>query len=211
MNKHIILILFLIFPALWVLNNLNLNSIAEGENIERLKTQMLSTSENKQKMPLTLSNNNATEEVDLSDNETQFLWKVTDTEIDQDNPLPAEVAVASIQADMEQFQNLLPGQKVALYIPQEQGHYLGTVKENYQQFQNQVSISSGSIDSDSPFASFTVNKGPELTVIMVSTAKSVYQVEINNSTGHGTVVDDKALDHFRQSDDTILPPPEGIS
>ena len=109
------------------------------------------------------------------------------------------------------FDNLVEGQKVALFIPQTGQEYTGTIEQSHQQFGGQVKVSSGSIEGGDQFSSFTVTKGIQSTLVMVATNEGIYQVEIDNKTGNGTVIDDQALDHFRKEDDTLITPPEGIS
>lgn len=125
--------------------------------------------------------------------------------------LPNEVEVTHIQVQANAFEKLKPGEKLTLFIPQENQNYIGTVQENHTQFGGQVQVSKGSIDDGHPFSSFSVTKGSELTLVMVSTGEKVYQIEINNKTGEGTVIDDQALDFFRQHDDGEITPPEGLS
>jgi hypothetical protein len=125
--------------------------------------------------------------------------------------LPAEVQVEHIQIQPNDFDDLSNGQKIAIYIPQEQQDYIGTVEQNHQQFDGQVQVSTGSINNGQQFSSFTVTKGSDLTLVMVATGEKIYQIEINNKTGAGTVIDDQSLDHFRKHDDSRATPPEGIS
>ena len=125
--------------------------------------------------------------------------------------LPAEILVEHIQTQPNDFDHLTQGKKLSIYIPQEQQDYSGTVNKSHQQFGGQVQVATGSIDDGQPFSSFTVTKGPELTLVMVATGEKVYQVEINNKTGAGTVIDDQSLDYFRKHDDGQATPPEGIS
>lgn len=122
-----------------------------------------------------------------------------------------EVAVEYIKIEPNTFDHLQNGEKLTIHIPQEQQDYVGTVEKSYEQFGGQVKVSTGSIENGQQFSSFTVTKGPELTLVMVATGEKIYQVEINNKTGIGTVIDDQALDVFRQHDDGQATPPEGIS
>ena len=139
------------------------------------------------------------------------LWKTANNSPELTQDLPAEILVAHIQAEPDAFDNLDVGQKVDLYIPQESQAYTGIVKENFKQFNGQVNVSSGSIENGDQFSSFTVTKGLETTIVMVATNQGIYQVEINNKTGAGTVIDDQSLNYFRKHDDTQTTPPEGIS
>jgi len=125
--------------------------------------------------------------------------------------LPDEILVEHIQTKVDEYNHLKKGDKLSIYIPQEQQDYMGTVEKNYQQFDGLVKVSTGPIDAGKQFSSFTVTKGPELTLIMVATGDSIYQIEIDNKTGAGTVINDKALDFFRKDDDAIVTPSEGMS
>ncbi len=129
----------------------------------------------------------------------------------QEQLLPEEILVEHIQTQANDFNHLTQGHKLTIYIPQEQQDYSGTIEKNHQQFGGKVQVASGSIDDGQPFSSFTVTKGPELTLVMVATGEKIYQVEIDNKTGAGTVIDDQALDYFRKHDDGQETPPEGIS
>ncbi len=139
------------------------------------------------------------------------LWQPANLYSPSTQELPAEIEVRHIQARVDIFDNLTEGKKISLFIPQEQHEFIGVVEQSYRQFGGRVQVSSGSIKEGDQFSSFTVTKGPETTLVMVATGESVYQVEINNQTGSGTVIDDRALDIFRTQDDTQLTPPEGIS
>ncbi len=139
------------------------------------------------------------------------LWQLADSIPKSSQTLAAEIPVEHITVSADAFSHLTVGQKVSLYIPQENKDYIGTVTENYQQFKGKVKISSGEIDNGSQFSSFTVTQGSESTLVMIATNESVYQVEIDNSTGNGTVIDDRALDYYRKHDDSLHTPPEGIS
>ncbi len=131
--------------------------------------------------------------------------------LDRKQKLPDEIPVEQIQTQPNAFDHLSNGQKLAFFIPQEQQDYIGTVEKYHTQFNGQVQVSTGSIDDGRRFSSFTVTKGPELTLVMVATGEKVYQIEINNKTGTGTVIDDQSLDYFRKHNDGRTPPPEGIS
>jgi hypothetical protein len=125
--------------------------------------------------------------------------------------LPDEVLVEHIQLSVNEFDELENGDHFSIFIPQEQQDFNGVVDKNYQQFDGQITISTGTLDNDRSLSSFTVTKGPELTLIMLATGDKIYQIEIDNKTGIGTVIDDQALDFFRKHDDTVGTPPEGIS
>lgn len=126
-------------------------------------------------------------------------------------PLPDEILVEHIQLKPNAYENLKNGERLSIFIPQEQQDYTGTVEKSYQQFDGQIKVSTGPIDNGKQFSSFTVTKGPELTLIMVATGDSIYQIEIDNKTGVGTVINDQALDFFRKDDDAIVAPTEDIS
>ncbi len=144
-------------------------------------------------------------------NQPSQLWQAANSVPAHKQSLDAEVAVEYIQSSPELFKQLHVGERVALYIPQENRDYIGTVNESYEQFQGKIKVSSGPIENSSEFSSFTVTKGDETTLVMVATDEGIFQVEIDNETGNGTVIDDRSLDFYRKHDDSLSPPPEGIS
>jgi hypothetical protein len=127
------------------------------------------------------------------------------------DPLADNIEVASIQAEPSQLARLSEGQSVSFFIPQNQRQYQGVVESHYQQFDGKVSVSKGRLLEGDELSSFMVTRGPDTTVVMVATDDGVYQIEIDNSTGQGTVIDDRALDYFRKHNDSILTPQEGLS
>ena len=147
----------------------------------------------------------------ISEQPVNHLWQPASTSDERRQSLPEEIFVEHIQVTPNAFDKLSEGQKVALFIPQESHEYIGTIEQSHQQFGGQVKVSSGSIENGDQLSSFTVTKGPESTLVMIATDDAIYQVEINNKTGNGTVIDDRSLDHFRKKDDSQMTPPEGIS
>lgn len=148
---------------------------------------------------------------DIDDFGSVRQWQSVSNNTKLTQNLPDEIEVSHIQTQANAFDQLKNGEKLTLYIPQEDQSYIGTVEKNHQQFDGLVQVSSGSIDDGQPFSSFTVTKGSELTLVMVATGEKVYQIEIDNKTGAGTVIDDQSLDHLRKHDDGQVTPPEGIS
>lgn len=159
----------------------------------------------KQQTPILIS------EQTRSEHTVKQLWQTASKSEVPIQSLPEEILVEPIQVSPHAFDNLVEGQKVALFIPQTGQEYTGTIEQNHQQFGGQVSVSSGSIEGGDQFSSFTVSKGTQSTLVMIATNEGIYQVEIDNKTGIGTVIDDKELDHFRKEDDTLTTPPEGVS
>ena len=147
----------------------------------------------------------------LTAKQQKTLWQASQASPSNEDSLPAEIQVEYIQAKPEALTHLSEGQKVSFFIPQEQAEYTGTIEKSYSQFNDKVTVSSGSIEGADELSSFTVTRGPESTLIMVATENSIYQVEIDNRTGQGTVIDDRSLDYFRKHDDSQLTPPEGLS
>ncbi len=147
----------------------------------------------------------------ITANSQKTLWQASQTYPSYQDTLPDEIQVEYIQANPEALKHLSEGQKVSFFIPQEQTEYAGTIEKSYSQFNDKVTVSSGSIEGADKLSSFTVTRGPESTLIMVATENSIYQVEIDNKTGQGTVIDDRSLDYFRKHDDSQLTPPEGLS
>ncbi len=142
------------------------------------------------------------------------LWRAAPPQsqsADAVDPLADKIEVAHIQAQSAQLAQLAEGQRVSFFIPQNQKEYQGVVESHYRQFDGKVSVSKGRLDAGDELTSFMVTKGPDTTLVMVATDDGVYQIEIDNQSGLGTVIDDRALDYFRKHDDSILTPPEGLS
>ena len=125
--------------------------------------------------------------------------------------IPDNLNVEYIKTNQPGSMNLSEGQQVALVIPQENKSFIGIVDESTRAYGGKINISSGSIENGDENASFSITEGENTTFITVATGESIYQVEINKKTGIGTVLDDRELDQYRQNEDGILPPPEGIS
>ncbi len=182
----------------------------ESNKKEYASTQ-LAESKTKRSAPI-LAQVATSEAIDSPQNNlVKSLWQQSKTRPETEQSLAEEISIEHIKVAAEAFNNLTVGQQVSLYIPQENKDYLGTVTENYQQFEGKVEISSGELVNASQFSSFTVTQGAESTLVMIATNESIYQVEINNASGYGTVIDDRELDHYRQHDDSLHTPPEGIS
>jgi len=152
-------------------------------------------------------------QVARSKTQTDQLWQnVADpAQLQHKDPLDSVIELAYIQADPDRLANLTEGQRVNFEIPQTQKTYQGVVESYYQQFDGKVKVAKGKITGGDAFSSFSITSGPETTLVMVATEDSIYQIEIDNRTGYGTVIDDRALDYFRKQDDAQLTPPEGLS
>ncbi len=148
-----------------------------------------------------------------SDIKIKRLWKkaVNPSEFKKKDPMDTDIEMAYIQAEPDRLANLVEGQTVQFEIPQTQKTYQGVVESQYKQFDGKVSVSKGRLEDGDELTSFMLTRGPDTTVVMVVTDDGVYQIEIDNQTGQGTVIDDRALDAFRQHNDSILTPPEGLS
>jgi len=125
--------------------------------------------------------------------------------------LPDDLRVEYIKVAENSTMTFSEGQKVSFFIPQENSSYFGKINESTFAFGGNVKISSGDIENGNELASFSITEGKNTTFVVIATGKSIYQVEIDNSTGIGVVLDDRELDLYRQHDDAILPPPEGVS
>ncbi|WP_198246742.1 hypothetical protein [methane-oxidizing endosymbiont of Gigantopelta aegis] len=152
-------------------------------------------------------------QVARSKTQTNQLWQnVADpAQLQYKDSLDSVIELAYIQTDPDRLANLTEGQTVNFEIPQTQKTYQGVVESHYQQFDGKVNVAKGKITGGDAFSSFSITSGPETTLVMVATEDSVYQIEIDNRTGYGTVIDDRALDYFRKQDDAQLTPPEGLS
>lgn len=167
-----------------------------------------------EKVPITPGQtNNFPKQVVRSKTQINKLWQnVADpAQNPHKDPLDSVIELAYIQAEPLKLANLTEGQTVNFEIPQTQKSYQGLVESNYQQFDGKVKVVKGKITGGDALSSFSITSGPETTLVMVATEDSVYQIEIDNRTGYGTVIDDRALDYFRKQDDAQLTPPEGLS
>ncbi len=125
--------------------------------------------------------------------------------------IPDNLNVEYIKVNKPGTMKLSEGQQVALLIPQENRTYTGIIEESTRAYGDEITISSGAIKNGDENASFSITEGENTTFITVATGESIYQVEINNRTGVGVVLNDRELNQYRQNEDGILPPPEGIS
>jgi|GEM_PF-4334821 len=143
---------------------------------------------------------------EFSRKEPRKLWKSIPQ---QEKPasLPDNVEVEFIQMPVGALQNLQVGEKVDLLIPQKGHPYVGTVKKISSRFSDgNVKVSSGPLDNGQDFSSFSIVEGDKITLVTVATGAEIYQVEIDNKTGVGTVLDDRELQQFRQGNDNLSPP-----
>ncbi len=120
--------------------------------------------------------------------------------------IPAGVEVAFIDGNGLAVDGLTQGARIDFPIPQESHVYSGVVSETHSRFGGKVRVATGTLDSELPFAKFSIVDDGDLALVMVATGESVYQIEIDRRTGIGTVLDDRQLDRFRQVDDGLLPP-----
>ena len=125
--------------------------------------------------------------------------------------IPDNLYVEYIKTNQPGDLNIAEGQQVSLLIPQENKSFIGVIDESTRAYGGEITISSGTIENGDENASFSITEGKNTTFITVATGESIYQVEINNRTGVGVVLDDRELNQYRQNEDGILPPPEGIS
>jgi len=116
--------------------------------------------------------------------------------------------VEYIKLDNKDALDVTEGDKLSLLIPQENWIYEGTVEESTKDYGGDVVLSEGTLDAQNEFASFSMAKGVDKTYVMVMTGESIYQIEIDNKTGVGTVMDDRELDKYRQHDDGVAPEAE---
>ncbi len=120
--------------------------------------------------------------------------------------IPEGVDVEFVRTDGLDVGNLRQGDRIEFPIPQESRIYSGVVEEKHERFNGGVKVATGGLETDLPFASFSIVDDGRIALVMVTTGKDIYQIEIDKSTGVGTVLDDKQLDRFRQVDDGLLPP-----
>jgi len=125
--------------------------------------------------------------------------------------LPDNLHVEYIKVVDDSSMNFFEGQKISFLIPQENTSYVGTINESTRAFGGDVEISSGDIANGIEHASFSITEAENTTFVTIATGKSIYQVEIDNHSGIGVVMDDRELNRYRYDGDGILPPPEGVS
>ncbi len=125
--------------------------------------------------------------------------------------IPDNLYVEYIKVKQPGSMKLSEGEQVSLLIPQENKSFIGIIDESTRAYNGEITISSGTIENGDENASFSITEGENSTFITVATGESIYQVEINNQTGVGVVLDDRELNQYRKNEDGILPPPEGIS
>lgn len=143
-------------------------------------------------------------------NDKQVVWQPSIAAQPEVFQLALDAHVEYIQVQPV-AQNLKIGQKLALFIPQENRFYSGTVTESSVEHAGAAKIVAGELDDGTDFASFSLIQGKTMTFATVATGSSIYQVEIDNRSGIGIVMDNRELEPYSHPDDGILPPPEGIS
>lgn len=141
-------------------------------------------------------------------NEKQ-VWKPISTQ--RPNTLPDGLHAEYIKVEENIGLTFSKGQKLSFFIPQENNSYAGTISESAHVFEGDIKIFSGDIENGNELASFSITESKNTTFVTIATGESIYQVEIDNHSGIGTVLDDRELNQYRLHDDAILPPPEGVS
>lgn len=129
----------------------------------------------------------------------------------QPETLPDNLHVEYIKIAENDSMNFSEGEHVSFLIPQENKSYVGIINESTRAFGGDVNIASGDIENGNEHASFSITEGENTTFITVATGESIYQVEIDNQSGVGVVLDDRELNQYRHKEDGITPPPEGVS
>ena len=142
--------------------------------------------------------------------QTQWIWQSI-AQQQRPNTLPDKLYVEYIKVVADNSLKFSEGEKISFLIPQEDKSYVGTINESTRAFSGDVKISSGDIDNDNEHASFSITEAEDTTFVTIATGESIYQVEINNHSGIGVVMDDRELNRYRYDGDGILPPPEGVS
>ncbi len=142
--------------------------------------------------------------------QTKQVWQPI-AQQQQPKSLPDNLQVEYIKVADTSSMTFSEGEKVSFLIPQENKSYVGIVNESTRAFGGDVNISSGDIENGDEHASFSITEGENTTFITVATGESIYQVEIDNQSGVGVVLDDRELNQYRHKEDGIIPPPEGIS
>ena len=142
--------------------------------------------------------------------QTQWIWQSI-AQQQRPKTLPDKLYVEYIKVVADNSLKFSEGEKISFLIPQEDKSYVGIINESTRAFGGDVKISSGDIDNGNEHASFSITEAEDTTFVTIATGKSIYQVEIDNYSGIGVVMDDRELNRYRYDGDGILPPPEGVS
>ncbi|KRT55158.1 hypothetical protein [endosymbiont of Ridgeia piscesae] len=133
------------------------------------------------------------------------LWQDDENGAAAGLPIPAEVEYETIRVNRDVLNNLQVGQPLELPIPQEAKSYYGTIEETHNQLDGQVQVWSGGLENGGNFSNFTLTQGQQSTIVMVATGSRIYQIEINNRTGRGAVIDNRTLSVFKIPGDSVKP------
>ena len=142
--------------------------------------------------------------------QTKSVWQPI-AQQQQPETLPDNLQVEYIQVADKNSMTFSEGEKVSFLIPQENKSFVGIINESTRAFGGDVNISSGDIENGKDHASFSITEGENTTFVTVATGESIYQIEIDNQSGIGVVLDDRELNQYRLKEDGIFPPPEGVS
>ncbi len=143
-------------------------------------------------------------------NHSSQLWQ-SQSNSERPENFPADAEISFIKVNENLRRKFSEGEKVALLIPQENKVYEGQVVSSTKAFSGEVNMTEGKLENGNPFASFSITSDSNTTLATVATGESIYQIEIDNQTGVGFVMDDRELDSLKHPEDGILPPPEGVS
>ncbi|MCB1743006.1 MAG: hypothetical protein KDK91_21700 [Gammaproteobacteria bacterium] len=111
-----------------------------------------------------------------------------------------------IELDPRVFETLQVGQPLELDIPQLEQPVYAVLGETHTQLNGQVQVWSGPVDGSHPSAAVTITKGEISTYVTVATGDNIYEINIDNNSGKGVVVDEVDMTAGKNGEDAISPP-----
>lgn len=136
------------------------------------------------------------------DEERLSLWQASDDE--KGLPGYEDVNTEPIQVDLDVLSNLYIDRELELPIPQENVHYVGHIRESHNELNDKVQVWSGDLDDGVEQSGFTITRGKRMTYVVVAAASGTYQIDINNESGKGVVVDMREFAKFHTPDDAVI-------
>jgi hypothetical protein len=153
-----------------------------------------------------------------TDEETLSLWQTSDDEevLPGEEGLPGYEGLNTtpVQVDLDMLSNLQVGQQLELHIPQANAFYFGQIQESHSELGGKVQAWSGDLNDGEELTGFTITQGKRMTFVVVSAASGTYQIDIDNESGNGVVVDMREFAKFHTPDDAVIyegsPIPESV-
>lgn len=144
-----------------------------------------------------------------------FVWDV----VDADEPIihPNGVHAVPIKTDPKALTEFHSGQNVELPIPQANAVYFGTIDKEKIELDGRVVSWSGPLNDGVDGTAFGIARGQRMTLIYVTSMSGDYEININNKTGEGEVIDSREYDKLKKGTDVVemeesdaINPPNGV-